>query len=184
VVATASAEIVKKRGIRRAGQTRYPVTRWFGCRYRTRRFFRLAIVGEPGIFETRVTQARLAGPFAAVADQYTDPAGTTDHASIAVRDLRSGLRSFRTTIAPDNASARVTDLLLAPNGHLAWIEQQTQFTPAAPSTGERTFAVHAAGAGQLLLLDSGPDVQPGSLARAGKTLYWIRAGQPRTAELP
>lgn len=181
VLATASAKIMKKRGTLRAGQTSYPVTRWFGCRYRTNRRFRLAIVGEPGIFETRVTQARLAGPFAAVADQYSEPAGSDDHASITVRDLRTGRRAFTTSILPDNTSVLITDLVLAPGGRLAWIEQLTQFG-SGPGMTKTSYEVHAVGASGDQLLDSGPNIQPGSLARAGKIVYWIRGGQARMAQ--
>ena len=178
VLATSSAKIVAKRGI---ANPSYRVTRYYGCRYRTDRFFRLAIVGEPGVFEDSVSHARLAGPFASVATQYEDPAGENVHASVKVVDLRDGRKPVRYSALPDQTNVFVTDLVLAPSATVAWIERRTTFPE--PGKTQNAYEVHWANAAGQHLLDSGPDVQPGSLARAGSTLYWTRGAQPRSAQL-
>jgi hypothetical protein len=73
-------------------------------------------------------------------------------------------------------SMRVTDLVLASDGSFAWI------AAGAPNG----YEVHRLDAGDAAdtVVDSGPNIQPGSLALGGRTLYWTRAGRPSSAPLP
>jgi hypothetical protein len=179
VLATKSARIFTKRAIVRP---RYHVTRWYGCMYRYDRRFRLATVGEPGIFVTAVRPIRLAGRFVGYSDFYEGPAGGT-LADIHVRDLRSGREVFRHQAGEPDATDNqgpVQDLELKPNGSIAWIEATK---PVSPQTQLTYRVLERAAGGQAVTLDEGPDVAPRSLAVSASTVYWTRAGVPRSALL-
>jgi hypothetical protein len=101
--------------------------------------------------------------------------------AVRVFDLRRVPRRY--AVATDDAvygEAGVlmtgTDLELKPNGSVAWIWTGMR-------NGERLTEVHKFDAGGHVLLDSGADVQPGSLSLSGSTLYWTRAAGPFSATL-
>jgi hypothetical protein len=70
--------------------------------------------------------------------------------------------------------------VLRPNGSIAWMKA----TPSAPF-GPHDYAVelHKREAGMESVLASGTDIDPQSLAIKGTRIFWMQAGQPRTAEL-
>lgn len=164
---------------------RYRVTRYYGCRYRTNRFFRLADVGEPGVFNDRVEPRRLAGVFAGFAAAYQEPAGEEELAYVRAVDLRTGGVRVSEQAIPDarpSESYRVTDLELRYTGGLAWIVERRSFAqgPGSPVT---TYEVRKVDRDGRPLLDAGADVDPASLALRGATISWRRGGTTRTAVL-
>jgi hypothetical protein len=62
----------------------------------------------------------------------------------------------------------VAQLVLKPNGSFAYIANDT------------VRKADSAGVGQL---DPGPNIEAGSLARAGSIVYWTKNGQPLSARL-
>jgi hypothetical protein len=164
---------------------RYRVTRYYGCRYRTNRFFRLADVGEPGLFSDRVEPRRLAGVFAGFAGAYQEPAGEQHLAYVRAVDLRSGRARVREQALPDagpSESYRVTDLELRYTGGLAWIVERRS-SVEGPGSPVVSYEVHKVDRGGPQRLDAGADVDPASLTLSGATISWRRGGLTRTAVL-
>ena len=163
---------------------RYRVTRWYGCAYGTDRRFRLATVGEPGIFVTAVRPVRLVGHLVAYSDYYEGPAGGT-LADVRVRDLRSGRQVVSQQAGTPDAEERqrpVEDLELKADGAVAWIEASEPVSP--PPAGAVMYRVRKRDAGgAAVTLDEGPDIAPRSLAVSASTVYWTRGGSPRSAAL-
>lgn len=161
----------------------YRVSRYYGCRYRTDRFFRLADVGEPGVFNDRVEPRRLAGVFAGFAAAYSEPAGEDRLAYVRAVDLRTGRARVTQQALADAGSSdsyRVTDLELRYTGGLAWIVERRSFAqgPGIPTV---TYEVHKVDRGGRQRLDAGADVDPASLILSGATVSWRRGGVTRTA---
>jgi hypothetical protein len=182
VLGNRNARIVTRRVTVRP---RYRVTRFYGCRYRTNRFFRLADVGEPGVFNDRVEPLRLAGAFAGFAAAYQEPAGEEQLAYVRAVDLRNGRVRVRQQ-ALENAGAsesyRVTDLELRYTGGLAWIVERRSF-PEGPGSPLITHEVHKIDRGGRQRLDAGVEIDPASLTLSGATISWRHAGVSRTAVL-
>ncbi len=99
-----------------------------------------------------------------------------------MRDLRTG-RVVHEVPTGDNpyredlGIGRATDVVVKTDGAVAWIaegkhgkEYGVYQVHALDSSGERTLAV-------------GPEIDPGSLALAGSTLYWTQGGKPFSAPL-
>ena len=83
-------------------------------------------------------------------------------------------------IGRDMDAPAVTDLELRDTGGVAWIARGTVGPLGSNSLEVRKLEP---GATASVLLDSGPGVDPGSLALSGATLYWTSAGAPRSAPL-
>jgi hypothetical protein len=66
---------------------------------------------------------------------------------------------------------------LSSAGAIAYLSDQSQGAP-------RAVYVLTLGAAQPQQIDIGEDIDPTSLALAGHTLYWTKAGQPRSAQIP
>jgi hypothetical protein len=95
-----------------------------------------------------------------------------DPNNVMVEDLSNGKRAFAD--GSDLEVANVTSLVLRAKGSVAWI--QTSFSKVGESL--RGFTVAKAEHGQpAVVLASGEDIDPGSLALAGKRLYWTKARQ-------
>jgi hypothetical protein len=92
-------------------------------------------------------------------------------AALEVRDLRTN-RVVHSATVDDDANL-VQDLVLNASGSVAWIR--------ANDVTRQVLKMDAPG--DPVVLDEGRDVAFGSLARAGSTLYWLRADGPRSARL-
>lgn len=90
-----------------------------------------------------------------------------------VRD--SGRDTGHRRIARLDPMYPASDLVLTPRGTVAWIR---------PGSGTHDVVVVGPGRPVLTTLDAGPGVEPGSLAIAGRRVYWTNSGSPRSAELP
>ncbi len=73
----------------------------------------------------------------------------------------------------------VVKFLPTAHGSLAWTVEETHHQQLA---GVDVYAAGRTGAPRLL--ESGTDIDPGSLALSGSTLSWSRAGTARTAPMP
>ncbi|MHB1860582.1 MAG: hypothetical protein ACYCUM_10835 [Solirubrobacteraceae bacterium] len=75
----------------------------------------------------------------------------------------------------------IDDLVLAPNGTVAWIEDPIKLNPmeAGKPAPEVRVARTAMTFAQPTLVASSSAIEPHSLALAGSHLYWSEGGQPR-----
>jgi hypothetical protein len=93
--------------------------------------------------------------------------------TVGLINFRSGTRK-RLPI-PDPAS-----MVLTAAGSVAY----TTDPPVSSASPGRGVYLLRRSSGQPEQLDAGDDIDPRSLALAGHTLYWTRAGQPRSAYVP
>ncbi|MDA0182464.1 hypothetical protein OJ997_19300 [Solirubrobacter phytolaccae] len=92
-------------------------------------------------------------------------------ASLEVRDLVSG-RVVRSARVDDDAN-EIRDLVVTGKGEVAWIRSN--------NVVQQVLKLDAPG--PPVVLDEGNDIAFGSLALAGTTLYWTRAGVAKTGQL-
>src|SRR5437899_2515058 len=87
-------------------------------------------------------------------------------------NLSTGAQLSFPAVAANPSASSVSDLVLRKNGSFAWI-----------GSGGGATEVHGFKAGDAAdtVLDSGTDIQAGSLALGGGTLYWTKAGRPSSA---
>ncbi len=146
----------------------------FLCSYRTLR--RTQIGTDDCLNSIEVEETRFTRRLLAVELFSCGPGGAVS--TFDVRRTRDGrrIRRVRTPFVAD-AIQNATDLVLRGDGALAWI-LEIRDTPSAPPRYEvRTSVSGTAGT----LVAQGADIAPGSLARAGSTIYWTQAGAPRSA---
>jgi hypothetical protein len=149
----------------------------YACHLRVGRNFRLSNHDDPN-GDTTVVPKALTGRYAGYAVTHCPGPGGEDCISrVFVRDTRNGktLRSARAYVGATN-DFFTDSLVLAPNGDVAWIAESDDPSEA--------FEVRAATAGGTTQLDAGPEVDPDSLALAGRRVYWTVGGEPRSAVLP
>ena len=124
---------------------------------------------------------RIASTLVAYSVGVTSLAGS--FAQIRVLDLSKAIPA-RTVDAtpgpPQSGTNRVRDLVLKPNGSLAWTVGRGSFDPAYPAFQQQLWARDASGE---RLLDSGPNVHLESLELNGSTLTWLHGEIPRSATL-
>src|SRR5262249_18811501 len=122
-----------------------------------------------------VAIVRVAGRFVAWDEQHFDDSERYNPdfkgfpSSVWALDTRSGAKrtAAATSGTPDTSS--VESLVLKPNGSFAWIGSGA------------TLEVHRYDAADDTILDSGPDIDPASLAASAAQLYWLRAGLAHSA---
>jgi hypothetical protein len=106
----------------------------------------------------------LNGESVAVHKSFCPPDGSPCTGTVASFDIRKRVRKYR----EDVPGGLISDLVLKSNGSFAYIANDT------------VRKADTAGIGQL---DPGPAIEKGSLARAGSTVYWTKAGAPFSAQL-
>jgi hypothetical protein len=150
----------------------------FGCLFDTDRRFALGQSYD----DQQVALPRLVGPFAAWAVEGC-PAGPCT-GSIQVRNLRTGAFAHRAIFpgSPLNPYFSLfTDLELKENASFAWIATHwAQPGSAQERLGTEVWALDGLG---RRILDTGPDINPGSLRLEGSTLTWENDGVERSAAL-
>jgi hypothetical protein len=143
----------------------HPDDVFYVCWKRTRRvtFLGAAMGSHDGI-----DQLALAGRYVAV--EHFDQDVTGDQAfDITVKDAATG-RDFATIDGRDGVTRRI---LLTRSGYLAWTRED-----------RHDVHVEVLARGTLHVLDSGPAIQPFSLALGGGYLYWMNGDQARSAAPP
>ena len=169
IAATAKARVFETRVMR---DTHTRAT--YGCLLSRKRPVRFLVPDFPSGYDP----IRLAGHFVAYGSYSDCAADYCDPNNVMVEDLSNGKRTFAD--GSDLEVANVTSLVLRANGSVAWI--QTSFSKIGESL--KGFTVAKAEHGQsAVVLATGEDIDPGSLALAGKTLYWTKAGMPASAPL-
>jgi hypothetical protein len=157
----------------------------FGCVYRTGRRSEVGEAPEPDYGGpgggTGVIDETLAGTFIAYAETHFSPYNVSDK-YVFVRDLSTGrvVHEVPTGVAVKPVPGQVglgtvVALVVEGDGSVAWI------VGTGPENG--TYQVHAVDGAGSRVLAVGADIDPGSLALAGSTLYWTQSGQPRSATL-
>jgi hypothetical protein len=150
-----------------------PTTFIRGCRYSKNKAYTLSASSQT-VGET-VAQLRLSGRFVGYMVEgciKASPCGV----EVRVVDLSTGKRTVQASAfqASGMPLFEVTDLELKSNGSVAWIEKLA-------AGGYEVRKSDASG--RNLLLDSGPDIDPSSLAASASIVYWTKAGVPRSAKL-
>jgi hypothetical protein len=154
VVASSRIRVLKRTGGGDEGSV-------YGCLLKTGEWVRLGRdLGGSRVYPVRVTEALVAyGSYCAC--PATSP-------TVVVRDLRRhGLG-----LVDRQLESRPTDMVLAPDGAVAWIEGSTPRFPVWKSDGDGAAKV-----------DDGDEVAPESLALSSRIVYWTRAGEPYSTRL-
>jgi hypothetical protein len=155
--------------------------RIYACLYRGRRVFRIGT--RQSVAGNNARNLRLAGCFVAYSQ-------TLDGVKLKVRDLRTG-RVVHSQAAQDltrPALSFLTDVKLKRTGAIAWIVRLTPIDgPLAPdpSPGDTqpNYQVFKADRAGRALLDSGPDIAPGSLRLRGASVSWTKGAATRSAPI-
>ncbi len=144
--------------------------RVYGCRYATGTRRRIAYAPVNSIL--RLRHVRISGHHVAFAASLGYKAERPGH-FVKVVDLRDGgSRRFY----PQHEQP--SDVELTSSGEIAWIEavgEERSVRRSARSSSESPFG---------LILDTGPAIDPTSLAASGDTVYWTNNGSPRSQALP
>ena len=166
------------------------IPEYLGCIYgRSRTVYLGAPGGGSASGASGTSLITLAGSFVAYEEFSSTTGGPGDtHFSwmIDVRDLRTGriVREAPTATRQPPHSGLVgggfaRSPVLGGDGAVAWIVETVRGTEATIAQ----YEVHALDRGGPRVLASGPDIDPHSLALAGKTLYWKQGALPRLASL-
>ena len=174
VAVTTQARVYSKRGV------------IYGCAYRSGKALRLgrdvsrrcpALEGCQGLTRVAVSGRRVA---------YDSFASDRDGArtAIIVVDLlrrRPAVRWVSPEPTPQQpVRTKVSDLAVTGTGRLAWIATSTN-RGGEPGTLSEVYLDRGTGE---TVVDSGPAIEAGSLAVASNLrVFWINAGQPKTATL-
>jgi hypothetical protein len=158
----------------------------YGCAFQARRPRALGgvpaqqNVGGPSK-ESGVLLPTLAGAVVAYAETHFSPYNVSDE-YVVVCDLVTGrvVHVVPTGVAVKPVPGQVgigtvVALVVKGDGSVAWI------VGTDPEDG--TYQVHVVDGAGSRVLATGADIDPGSLALAGSTLYWTQGGQPRSATL-
>lgn len=170
LAATKSVRVFQTRGFSRDTKTHAT----YGCLLSAKHPYRFVVLDFPMGFQ-RIT---IAGHFIAYAAYSDCAADYCNPNAVMVQDLATGRRTFAEGTLV--AVAHVRDLVLRADGAVAWIQASYDDNGSV----RPGLDVVAGGAGRTpVVLGSGEDVAPGSLALAGRTVYWTQGGQPRSGTL-
>jgi hypothetical protein len=152
---------------------------YYGCLRRTGKRTFLTDSSTEQVYSNGPSIFRLHGALVAWAES---SCGSDDCNTAAFTvDLRSRkpIRSF--VESRQDVDSAITDLKLAASGSFGVVQVDTSNTDRSTPPIYDIIGVTAAGS---TLLDSGEDIDASSLAIGGPWLYWTRAGQPHSAQLP
>lgn len=163
----------------------------FGCLYGVNRRFKMhgAELHEDPFYDV-IGLVRLAGPFVAYSTNFGDSRRVDNSTILVVRDLRDGRTLHQWGDGPGyNAgphsalSVRITDLELAPSGSVAWIREGQDTDLAGAPVGPPRRTVFKFDQGSETSLDSGTEIEPGSLAFSSSIVYWTKGGAPHSSTI-
>jgi hypothetical protein len=158
-----------------------PKRRWYVCGFSQgmpRKIYRFPFGQDPAVSPS--------GPSAKVAGRYvafvfyglTGFCGSSGHpgaSRVWVVDMLTGQRTFSETLTGgENFPGPGNDLVLKPDGSAAWVTSDR-------CSGATIFSVNRHDSTGTASVDSGPQIDPRSLAAGGSWLYWTNAGSPRSA---
>jgi hypothetical protein len=81
--------------------------------------------------------------------------------------------------SPPTGAGRTFRLIVAPTGAAAWIARRDCSDPNQPPL----YEVHTTNGSESPLVASGRDIDPRSLALAGRRFYWLQGGTAQTSAL-
>ena len=175
VLATRTARLYTERTTNRDGDD---VTALFGCRSGGRPV-RMALEFA-GIAEERFFGSELlVGRFASVVSSGSDRGNEPMPQVLRVFDLR---QRRRTALVRTKAGSFISDVELRKTGSIAFIEASATDPLAGDPQFDRFEVVKREG-GKSTVLDSGPGIDPDSLAVSGSTVYWTNESQAKSAPL-
>lgn len=158
----------------------------YGCLFRRNRAVALTTDDGYGKDFLRPPTPRLAGRFVAYT-YYWEGAAEGYGYAVRVTDLRTGDTNLTDFDSSDNRNPSevvVNKLIVTGGGSLAWgwtlkydARVVLEIRKLKPGHSETVVLESAP-------LDSGPDVDPASLRRAGATIYWKHGTEERSAQLP
>jgi hypothetical protein len=151
----------------------------FACRYRTGKLVRLGYLGEESCSGGQVLDFALAGRFAAAV--IYDCTSTVDAAGVVeVRDLARGRLTSQTV------AGSFSEVLLLDDGTAAFVGiAPDRPISSGPGPGAAFVGYLPPGGQRVELAVAAPgEIVTGSLALAGRTLYWTQTGVPRSAQIP
>jgi hypothetical protein len=149
---------------------------YVACDLRSGRRTLLAAFDDPDT-SFSFDQIRVAGPLVAYAG-YGCFKAECGSGVVHVIDTRTGRTAVTAPMGPSR-TVRVTGLVVAADGSVAWIRAARGVDGASPAT-----AVHRCDASGCARLDEGDGIDPASLALSeGARLYWAKDGAPRSATL-
>ncbi len=149
---------------------------FYGCLYSRNNRIRLSVETD-GTSTFRMRLLTLAGTYVAFAESQTsDEIGDRPDQVIAVNLATGARRTIRTgpNVAAQPPLPRVSDLVLTRSGSLAWI---------VALEGRNEVHRRDIGASADTVLDSGPEVQEGSLGLARSLIYWTKGGLAASAPI-
>jgi hypothetical protein len=109
-------------------------------------------------------------------DAYVRRVDLTD-GSVQITDVCPDCRRSDRAVGTDNPNPRIkiTSLVLNSRGYIAWILHDGR--------RDYRFSVGRHDSRGIAVLDRSPDIEPGSLATVGTTLYWIARGAPQDEDI-
>jgi hypothetical protein len=152
--------------VRAQGQVR----NYYGCDLARRRA-RLLGTWESGGQGGVTARFGLAGRKIAFEDVLCGDTTEPCSANVFRMDMRTGRLRLLVQLNGPVEAPPASDLLLTPNNTVVWIRRDGRGPARVTKVGADR---------QLVVLDPGPDVEPGSLATAGNRIYWTRGGVAQT----
>jgi hypothetical protein len=155
------------------------ITRYYGCAFAAGRVVRL----DPPRGQLIAYKAKV--KIAGTAVAYEAMSFDLKPFRVYVRSLRTGRVIHSATsnrrASSDGHTGPVQRIVLKRNGSVAWTTSSDCICEGAVPSG---YEVHAIGTdGKRRILDSGPEVDPASLALAGARISWKHVGTIRSAGL-
>ena len=139
-------------------------TRWYVCAFNQGTSRKLGYTAIP--YEWVPSDAKVSGRDVAFFVVFTHGPG----ASVRVIDMLTGHSTFS-----GSGGFSAGSLALKADGSVAWIAS------VPGPAGSRSWDVRRHDSTGTATVDSGPQIDPGSLAAGGSWLYWTNAGSPRSA---
>jgi hypothetical protein len=156
----------------------------YGCRRSANRAFEIGYFGEcQNNEEVRIVE--VAGNRAALG--IFECSLTAAWWRVVLVNLRTGGREFASspltdTRSPEGIADTVHRIAVMADGAVAWSASR-RISPQPVPSGVEIRRRKRGTTGQAVLLDSGTDIDPGSLRRRDRTLTWTKAGATRSAQL-
>ena len=131
----------------------------------------------------------LSGAFVAYESFFVEEAGAERHTDVFVYNIRQGKTIVKETATTNPQPQRDSDVRaieLKRNGSVAWIGEQGSQHPFPPPVYEVHRVSQEPSAPGNVVLESSPDIDPGSLALSShrRLLFWRSGEAARSALLP
>ena len=158
-----------------------PHRRWYVCAFKqgiARKIYRFPFGQDPALSPSGPS-AKVAGRYVAFVlygpTGFCGSPGSRPSSKVWVVDMITGHRTFSETLTGgENVPGPGDDLVLKPDDSVAWVT-------SSRCSGTTIFSVNRHDSTGTAVVDSGPQIDPRSLAAGGSWLYWTNDGSPRSA---